>query len=133
MVINSNWRKWMLLLGFGVIGWAYCGALIGIGRQFLPMDKVLLIHAFGAPLGFALISYIYFRNFAFTSALETAAALTGAVLGLDLFVVAPLLEHSFTMFRSPLGTWMPLAGIFAATYLMGLMTAPKLPTSRSAC
>ena len=109
----------MILLSFGVLGWAYCGSLIGIGRHFLPMKEVLLIHAVGAPLGFALIAHIYFRRFALTGPFETAVVLTGIVLALDLFLVAPLFERSFVMFESPLGTWIPLAGIFAATYLVG--------------
>ncbi len=128
MTSTGSQYKWIILLAFGVAGWAYCGALIGIGRQFLPMDEVLIIHAIGAPLGFALISYIYFRKLAFTSPLWTAAILTGIVLGLDLFVVAPLFEHSFAMFRSPLGTWIPLASIFAAVYLAGLAAQPKART-----
>ena len=64
MTSGNRLRKWMIIVGFGVTGWAYCGSLIGIGRQFLPMDQVLFIHAIGAPLGFALISYFYFRKFA---------------------------------------------------------------------
>ena len=107
---NGGWRKWLILFGCGVLGWAYCGALIGIGRQFLPMQEVLLIHAFGAPLGFALISYVYFSKFAFTDALLTAIVFVGAVLALDLFLVAPVFERSFAMFRSPLGTWIPSPG-----------------------
>ncbi len=129
-MVGSGWRKWAIILGLSAIGWAYCGSLIGIGRQFLPMDEVLLIHAVGAPLGFALISYFYFRVFALTSPLKTAAAFAGIVLALDLFLVAPLLERSFAMFKSPLGMWVPLAGIFTATYLVGLMTAPKSPGGR---
>jgi hypothetical protein len=115
----------MILLSFGTLGWAYCGSLIGIGRQFLPMNDVLLIHAVGAPLGFAVISYFYFKRFTFTGALTAAFAFVGVVIALDLFLVAPIFERSFAMFLSPLGTWIPLGGILAATYLMGFMTLPK--------
>ncbi len=131
MASGGGWRRRMILLGFGIAGWAYCGSLIGIGRQFLPMEEVLLIHAAGAPMGFGLISYIYFRRFALTSALKTAAFFVGVVLALDLFLVAPVFEHSFAMFRSPLGTWIPLAGIFVATYLVGLIASPNPPRSRA--
>ena len=34
------------------------------------------------------------------------------------------------MFKSPLGTWIPLIGILTATYLAGLMTVPKSPSGR---
>jgi hypothetical protein len=123
---RGGWRDWTILLAFGFVGWAYCGLLIGIGRQFLPMDEVLLVHAVGAPLGFALISYIYFRRFAFMSALRTAAIFVGVAFALDLFLVAPVFEQSFIMFQSPLGTWIPIAGIFAATYLSALLAKRRL-------
>ena len=50
-----------------LVGWAYCGTLIGIGRELLPMQATLVVHALGAPVGFALISLVYYRKFAFTS------------------------------------------------------------------
>jgi hypothetical protein len=36
---------------------------------------------------------------------------------LDSAVVAPFIEKSYAMFSSPLGTWLALLSIFAATYL----------------
>jgi hypothetical protein len=37
------------------------------------------------------------------------------------FVVALLVEKSFDMFRSVLGTWLPFALIFLATWLTGIV------------
>ena len=50
-----------------------------------------------------------------------AVALTmlAVVVGLDALLVAPFLEHSYAMFGSVLGTWVPFASIFAASYLVG--------------
>ena len=110
---SGGWRKWVIWIGWGILGCAYYGALIGMGRRFLPMDEVLLIHAIGAPAGFALISYFYFRTFAFTSAILTAAVFFGVVVALDLFLVAPVFERNFAMFQSLLGTWIPFAEIIA--------------------
>jgi len=110
-----------------VVGWAYCGALIGVGRQFLPMHATLVLHAIGAPVGFALISLFYYRRYAFTSPLKTAAAFLGVVVALDLFLVAPVFEKSYAMFSIPLGTWIPFALIFAVTYLVGRFLLSKLP------
>lgn len=45
-----------VIIGFATIGWAYCGALIGVGRLFLPMHTTLIVHALGAPVGFAALS-----------------------------------------------------------------------------
>jgi hypothetical protein len=107
------------------VGWAYCGALIGVGRQFLSIHTTLVVHAIGAPVGFCLISLFYYRKFAFTSPLQTAAAFLGVVAALDLFLVAPVFEKSYAMFSSVLGTWIPFALIFAATYLTGRFTLSK--------
>jgi len=102
-----------------LVGWAYCGVLIGVGRQLLPMHTTLVVHAFGAPVGFALISLFYFRRFGFTSPWQTAIAFLGIVVALDLFLVAPVIEKNYAMFTSALGTWIPFALIFAATYFSG--------------
>jgi len=112
-------KKILIILGFAIAVWAFCGALVGIGRQFLSMDMTLIVHAIGAPVGAAFFSWIYFRNYGFTSPLETAAIFVAASLTLDFFVVALLIEKSFDMFRSVLGVWIPQALIFAATYLTG--------------
>jgi hypothetical protein len=102
-----------------LVGWAYCGLLIGVGRQFLPMQATLIVHAIGAPIGFVVISQFYYRRFGYTSPWQTAIAFLGIVVALDLFLVAPVLEKSFAMFTSALGTWIPFALIFTATYFTG--------------
>ena len=111
--------KGVVLSAHGLVGWAYCGVLIGVGRRYLPLSTTLVVHAIGAPAGFALVSFLYFRKFAYTSPLQTAAIFLALVVGLDLFLVAPVFEKSFAMFASPLGTWIPFALIFAATYATG--------------
>ena len=110
-----------------VVGWAYCGALVGVGRQFLSMHTTLVLHAIGAPVGFALISLFYYRSYGFTSPVQTAAAFLGVVVTLDLSLVAPVFEKSYAMFSSVLGTWMPFALIFAVTYLTGRFISPQPP------
>ncbi len=113
-------RKIVIVLAHAVVGWAFCGALIGVGRRFLSMDATLVLHAIGAPVGFGLLTVFYQRRFAFTGPLRTALIFLGVVIGLDLVLVAPLFEKSFAMFASPLGTWIPFALIFLATYLTSL-------------
>jgi hypothetical protein len=71
-------------------------------------------------LGFLLVSLFYFKRFAFTGPLATALLFLGIVIGMDVFVVALVIEKSFVMFASFLGTWLPLALIFGATYFTGL-------------
>jgi hypothetical protein len=119
-----------IILAHALAGWAYCGALIGIGRQLLPMQTTLVIHAIGAPVGFALISLFYFRKFGFTSPIRTALLFLSIVVALDLLLVAPIFEKSFAMFASVLGTWIPFALIFIATLVTGLLTG-RSTSSRS--
>jgi hypothetical protein len=103
------------------VGWAFCGGIIAVGRQLTTMDRTLIIHALGAPVGFAVITWFYYRKFGFTAPLQTALLFLMVVLALDVLVVALLLERSFAMFRSPLGTWVPLALIFLSTWVTGLV------------
>jgi hypothetical protein len=108
-----------VVLLHALAGWAYCGILIGVGRRFLSMDATLAVHAVGAPIGFALLSLLYFKRFARTTPLQTAVAFLAVVVVMDVFLVAPVFEGSYAMFASPLGTWIPFTLIFAATYLTG--------------
>jgi hypothetical protein len=53
--------------------------------------------------------------------LATAAGFLAVVI-MDVFVVALLIQRKFTMFRSVLGTWLPFALIFASTYIVGRLS-----------
>jgi len=104
------------------VGWGLCGATIGIGRNVTSMEMTLVLHAIGAPIFFAIIALIYFKNFNYTTPLQTAVIFIGFVIFMDVFLVALFIEKSFAMFTSPLGTWIPFALIFLATYLTGLIS-----------
>ena len=112
----------LIVLAHALVGWMYCGALIGVGRQFMSMYATLIVHAIGAPFGFFLISLFYFKKFSFTNPLQTAIIFVGFAVVMDVFVVAMFIEKSFEMFTSFLGTWLPLALIFLATCLTGTIS-----------
>ena len=107
------------LLGPAAIGWALCGATIAVGRAAASLRSALIAHAVAAPLIFAAASFVYFRGAPFTTPFQTAVIYTGLVIVLDLAVVATFIEKSYAMFASVLGTWLPFALIFGATYLVG--------------
>ena len=44
---------------------------------------------------------------------------------LDVVVVATLLERSYEMFASLLGTWIPFALMFSTTYAIGTLVANR--------
>ena len=121
--------KLAIIVLHGAVGWAFCGALIAVGRAITSMETALIIHAAGAPLGFAVISWFYFRYVRSSSPLATATLFLLTVVVLDIAIVASLIEKSFEMFRSPLGTWIPFALIFLATYLTGRL-ASRAPTGK---
>jgi hypothetical protein len=113
----------LILAAHAVVGWALCGATIGIGRKFTMLHNSLIAHAIAAPIIFAVVSASYFCWFGGTGPAATAAAFLAIVIFLDVFVVALLVEKSFDMFRSVLGTWLPFALIFLASWLTGWATA----------
>jgi hypothetical protein len=112
----------------GIVGWALCGSIVMIGREFWPMDTTLIIHAIGAPIIAGGLSLIYFNFFNYTSPLQTAAIFVGIAILMDLVVVALLIEKSFEMFASLIGTWIPWALMFISTYLVGSQIAKRKDT-----
>lgn len=108
-----------LIVVFGIVGWALCGSIVFVGREVTSVDNALIVHAVGAPLIFGALSWTYFARFNHTGPLVTAVTFTGIVVGMDVFLVALLIERSFEMFGSVLGTWLPWALIFTSTWLTG--------------
>jgi hypothetical protein len=114
-------RQLVALALHGLVGWALCAATMGVGMAVTSLETALVIHAVAAPIIFALVSLVYFRRFAFTRPLPTAAIFVGIVVFMDVFVVALLVQRSFAMFASFVGTWLPFMLIFASTLLVGLL------------
>lgn len=118
--MKINHKQLLITLVHALAVWAFCGALIGIGRKLAPFPAVLIIHAIGAPLFAALIAFFYFKKFNYFTPFKTALVFLGFILAMDAGLVAPVFEKSFAMFKSFLGTWLPLLLIFAAVYLIGI-------------
>src|ERR1019366_8769167 len=113
----------IIMVAHPVVGWGLCGAPVVIGRKFTTLQNTLIAHAIAAPIIFVVVSAVYFCWFGGTGPAATAATFVAVVILLDVFVIALLVEKSFDMFRSVLGTWLPFALIFLATWLTGLATA----------
>lgn len=113
--VNRN----VALVGHAVVGWAVCGGTIAAGRRILSIENTLVVHAIVAPLVFALLSMHFLRRYHAATPFRTSLAFVGIVVGLDAFVVAPFIEHSYAMFTSPLGTWIPFASIWLSSFLVG--------------
>jgi len=118
-------KKSTIILLHAFIGWALCGAIMGIGMSITSLQTTLIVHAIGAPAIFALLSWIYFWKFNYTTPLMTAIIFVGFVIFMDVFVVALMIEKSFEMFTNILGTWLPFMLILGVTYLVGYVIQGK--------
>ena len=118
-------REIVILAGHALIGWALCGTIIAVGFAVTSEQTALIAHAIGAPIIFAVITAGYVRFFNFTKPLATAVTFLGTVVVMDLFVVSLLINGNLEMFTSILGTWLPFALIFGATYLVGQLLRPR--------
>jgi hypothetical protein len=108
-----------IVVAHGLAGWALCGATMGVGMAVTTLRHALIIHAVAAPVVFAVVSFVYFRHFSLWSPLRTASAFLSVVIAMDLFVVGLLIERSFKMFASLLGTWLPFVLIFVSSWWTG--------------
>jgi hypothetical protein len=110
-----------ITIAHALVGWALCGATMGIGMATTTLKRALVIHAIAAPIIFGVISYVYFTRFACTTTLAAALTFVGVVIAMDFFVVALLIQRKLDMFKSIPGTWLPFGLIFAATYAVGIV------------
>jgi hypothetical protein len=117
---------------FGAVGWALCGAIMFIGMAVTSMQTTLIAHAVGAPVIFTIVSWIYYTRFGYTKPLTTAIVFLGIVIFLDIFPVATVINKSFEMFASLLGTWIPWALIFLSTYLTGIAVETRFARRQEA-
>jgi len=113
-------RKWTVILLHAFVGWALCGAIMGVGMAVTSENTTLIVHAIGAPVIFAVVSWSYFSRFGYTTPVQTAAIFLLFALLMDIFVAGLLIQGNLDMFRSVLGVWVPLVLNFTSTYVVGL-------------
>ena len=118
-------KKSIIILAHAFVGWAVCGLTMGIGMRITSLNNTLIIHAIVTPIIFCLISLFYFKKLHYTSPMKTAIIFVSFIILMDIFIVALLIQKSFEMFTSILGTWVPFFLIFISTYLTGSYTKGK--------
>ena len=112
---------WISLILLALVVWDACGAVIAIGRRVWTLQTTLVVHLFAAA-AFAFAAAAAHKLLApDIGALARAIAMTGLIVALDALVVAPLFERSYAMFRNALGTWIPFAAIFLASWAAGVL------------
>ncbi len=120
MMNRLKTKQLIIPILLGLLGWALCGAVMFIGMAVTDIQTTLIVHVIGAPIIFSLISWFYFKRFNYTSPILTALLFICVVIFMDFFLVALIINKSLEMFQSPLGTWIPFALIFLASYLTGM-------------
>lgn len=122
-------KKFSVVLAFALLAQALCWSIMVVGQMVTSIENTLIAHAIGAPIIAIVVSSIYYKKFNYTSPLQTAIVFVSVVIAMDVFVVALLIEKSFEMFASPIGTWIPISSIFLATYLNGLFARKRSETT----
>jgi hypothetical protein len=92
-------RKFAVFLLHALVGWALCGAVMLVGMRLLSLQNALLLHLFAAPLIFALLSLSYHKKEPSARPLLVAAGFTVIVMAMDFFLVAMVIQKSFSMFN----------------------------------
>ncbi len=124
--MRLSFRHFATIVALALLGWALCGGVMYAGMALFSLQTTLVIHAIAAPIIFGAISWFYFGKLHYTRPLTTAAAFTLVVIFMDFFLVALVINRSFDMFRSLLGTWIPFGLIFLSTYLTGRAMRPGI-------
>jgi hypothetical protein len=119
-VLRRNRTAIKVAVAHGLVGWILCGATMGVRMKIASLGTALILHALAAPLIFTALSLSYFHRLDSCSPLRAAATFLGVVVVMDTIVVALLIEQSFVMFESILGTWLPFLLIFVSTWWTGL-------------
>jgi hypothetical protein len=130
-----NVKKSFIIFAHGFVIWVLCMAVMFLGRAITSEQNAFIIHATAAPIISALVALNYFKRFHYTSPLVTAIIFVAVPAVLDFLIVSLLILHSMDMFLSPgsiLGTWIPLALIFLAALLTGLIVTKQVSGKRVA-
>ena len=113
---------WVSLLGLALLLWGACGTVMAVGRRLWGLSAAPTVHLAAAPILAFLASAVHRMIAPEFDPLLRAAVVTGLVIVLDAFVVAPMIERSYAMLRSLVGTWIPFALIFIASFAAGIST-----------
>lgn len=125
-----NLKRVLVLLAHALVVWMFCDAVMVIGMAVIGKETALIVHLIAGPLFTVLVSGFYFHRFNYTTPLQTALVLISFIIIMDVFLVAMIINKSFEMFTSIIGTWLPFILIFAAVYLTGIVSRRQKISAR---
>lgn len=114
-------KKWLILLAHAFVLWALCAAVMGVGMALMPLETALVVHAAVAPVIAIAVTSFYYWKFNHSKPLQSAIFFVLFIIIMDAVIVAMVINKSFAMFESFLGTWLPFILIFTASLLTGLL------------
>jgi hypothetical protein len=123
-------NKSFVFLLHALTGWALCGAVMGIGLKMFSLQNALILHLFAAPLIFALVSLSFYKKMPSSRPILVAAGFTAFVMTMDFILVAWIIQRSFAMFGSFMGTWMPFVMIFTSSWMTGKAMRKTPPSAK---
>jgi hypothetical protein len=110
---------WVALIVCGLVLWAACAGVFAMGRGVWPGEMPEAVRLAVAPAVAVAATLAHkFVTPDFDAGVR-AAVFVVIVAALDAFVLAPAVDHNHAIFKSALGSWLPLAAIFVASYLTG--------------
>lgn len=122
----------MRLVEYGAYGWAICALTMGGLLALTRLSFAIAVHLIVAPIVFALLARRYQSVDGARSPLLTALAWSAMVFVLDAGLVAGVVRGDLVLFHSLLGFWLPLALIFLASWMVGMVAAMlPLPVTHS--
>jgi hypothetical protein len=119
--LEATTRAVTLALAHAFVGWALCGAAMAALRAATSLRVALIARALATPVVFGVVSASYFGRRGAWAPLRAALVFAALVALFDLVIVACFVEHSLAMFRSFVGSWLPLLLVFAATWTTGTL------------
>lgn len=120
-------RRGARVVEHAVVGWGACAAVSGIAAAVASPRVAVAVAAAVVPIVFALIANLYFRVRGARDPLPTAAIVTAVVAALDLGAIG-LVHRDLARAGSLAGFWLPLALVFATTWVVGAVRS-VLPVS----
>jgi len=124
-MLDVTLRRLARVTTHALIGWAMCAAAMAATLAATNLETALFLHGIAAPVLFVWISSSYFARSTALPPLRAAAVIVGIVALLDLIVVGCFVERSLEMFRSIVGTWLPLLLVFLAIWATGLASTVR--------
>jgi len=111
---------WGALIVCGLVLWGVCGGVYAVGREVWPAEMPEAVRLVVAPAVASVVTVAHKLVAPDLNALFRAAVLTLLVAALDALVLAPAVDRNYAMFRSALGSWLPIAAIFLASWITGV-------------